>query len=265
MRTSSTAGSSHQVFAKALSLCAGGAAKAAASSVRSPVMPVRLVRIAERTDAHATFPAAREVVALLVVCALYTWLVGHAWELMAAAFADLSAIWRTWSAASPVRVDEADIGGLAGLEVLLPMFPSTTVCLLLDDMAAIMTKLICWDRGIQLYFLVTMSPIPLSPFGLGETRRMDVRFLRTYCSLVLGYASLAFAMDAFPSLTAMAVEASWQAGGVKEMVPSIMASCVLQVWRGPSPRRLGARPHGRVMEVPRGQQAPAGPSPHRRT
>ena len=51
---------------------------------------------------------------------------------------------------------------------------------------------------------------------------MDVRFLRTYCSLVLGYASLAFAMDAFPSLTAMAVEASWQAGGVKEMAPSIM-------------------------------------------
>ena len=143
-------GGSHQVFAKALSLCTGGAAKAAASSVRSPVMPVRLVRIAERTDAHATFPAAREVVALLVVCALYTWLVGHAWELLAAAFADLSSIWHTWSAASPARVDEVDIGGLVGLEALLA------------DVTVIATKLVCWGRGIQPYFMATMSPIPLA-------------------------------------------------------------------------------------------------------
>ena len=59
---------------------------------------------------------------------------------------------------------------------------------------------------------------------------MGVGFLKNYCSLVLGYASLAFVMDTFPSLLAMAVETSWQAGGAEEMVLSIMAGCVLQVW-----------------------------------
>ena len=221
---------SHQIYAKALSLYVGGAAKGVAASLLSLVMLVRLVKIAERADAHATFPAAREVVALLVVCAVYTWLVGHAWDLVAAVFTDLSAIWRGWDASSPSHLDEVTIEGLVGLESLLPMFLSTTVCLLLADVAAIATKLVCWGRGIQLYFLATMSPIPLALVGLEETRQMGVGFLRNLCSLVLSYASLAFVMDVFPSLLAMAVETSWQAGGAEEMVLTIAFGCALQVW-----------------------------------
>ena len=221
---------SHQIYAKALSLYAGGVAKAVASSILSLVMLVQLVRITQRADAHCTFPAVREVVTLLVVCAVYTFLVGHAWELMAAIFGDLSRVWRGWTAEAPVTIDEIDIGGLAGLEALLPMFLSTTVCLLLADVAAVITKVICWGRGIQLYFMATMSPIPLALLGIEETRHMGIGFLRNYCSLILSYASLAFVLDTFPSLMAMAVETSWQAGGVEEMVLTITVSCVLQVF-----------------------------------
>ena len=221
---------SHQIFAKALSLYVGGAAKAIAASLLSLVMLVQLVRIAQRADGHGTFPAAREVVTLLVVCAVYTYLVGHAWDLMAAVFSDLSRIWQGWTAEAPARIDEIDIGGLSGLEALLPMFLSATVCLLLADVAAVATKLVCWTRGIQLYFMATMSPIPLALLGIEETRHMGVGFLKNYCALVLGYASLAFVMDTFPALMVMAVETSWQAGGPEEMLVSVMAGCLVQVW-----------------------------------
>ena len=220
---------SHQIYAKALSLYATGVAKAVASSILSLVMLVQLVKITQRAEASSTMPAVREVVTLLVACAVYTFLVGHAWELMAALFADLSRVWRGWTAASPVTVDEIDIGGLEGLAALLPMFLSTTVCLLLADVAAVATKVVCWCRGIQLYFLATMSPIPLALLGIEETRHMGVAFLKNYCALVLGYASLAFVLDTFPALMAMAVETSWQAGGPEEMILTVTVSCVLQV------------------------------------
>lgn len=81
------------VYYKALQLYSSVVIKSLASSILALVMLVQLVKISERCEAHSTFPAVREVATLLVACAICTYLVGHAWDLMRALFEDLSGIW----------------------------------------------------------------------------------------------------------------------------------------------------------------------------
>ena len=40
------------------------------------------------------------------------------------------------------------------------MFLSTAICMLLADVAVIISKVIVWGRGMQPYFMAAMSPIP---------------------------------------------------------------------------------------------------------
>ncbi len=128
-------------------------------------MLVQLVKISERCEAHVTFPTVREVATLLVACAIYTYLVGHAWDLMRSLFEDLSGIWAGWDAGVPSSLRKIDISAMAGLDALLPMFLSTAICMLLADLAVIISKVIVWGRGMHLYFMATLSPIPLARSG----------------------------------------------------------------------------------------------------
>ena len=77
--------------------------------------------------------------------------------------------------------------------------------------------------------MVMISPIPLALLGIEETRQMGVGYLRNFASLVLSYASLAFVLNMYPTLLSIAMETSWQAGGVSEMVLSVTAASSLQV------------------------------------
>jgi hypothetical protein len=223
-------GASSVVYSKALQFYGSGIAKSVASTILALVMLVQLVKISERCDGHGTFPAVREVMTLLVACSIYTYLVGHAWDLMAALFTDLSAIWSGWGASTPQQIADIDLPDMVGLDVLMPMFLSTTVCMILADAAVIVAKVVVWGRGMQLYFMATMSPIPLALLGIEETRQMGVGFLKNFASLVLGYAALSFTLNLYPTLLQMAVSTSWQAGGAGDMVLSVTAGCILEIF-----------------------------------
>ena len=221
-------GSSH-IYHKAVQMYAGGITRSIANTLLALVMLVQLVKITQRTEAHATFPAVREVATLLVACAIYTYLVGHAWDLLSTLFADLSGIWSSWDADAPVRVSSMEIDATDGLAMLLPMLVSALICSLCTDVAVIVAKVVVWGRGMQLYFMAAMSPIPMALLGIDETRHMGVGFLRNFASLVLGYAALSFVIKLFPTLLYMAIATSWIIGGDSDMLLSITAASVLQV------------------------------------
>lgn len=206
-----------------------GAARSVASTLLGLVMLVQLAKITQRTEAHATFPAVREVAALLVACAIYTYLVGHAWDLMSALFRDLSGIWSSWGSEPATRVSSMNTTDSNGLAVLLPMFLSCVICSVLVDVAAVISMIVVWGRGMQLYFMATMSPIPLALLGIDETRQMGLGFLRSYAGLVLGYAALSFVVKLFPTLLQMSIATSFVMGGDGEMILSITATCILEI------------------------------------
>ena len=221
-------GSAH-VYAKAAQMYGSGVARSIASTLLALVMLVQLVKISQRTEAHATFPAVREVCALLVACAIYTYLVGHAWDLMNALFTDLSSIWSSWGSEPATHVSSMNIDDKNGLAVLLPMLVSALICSILVDVATIISMVVVWGRGMQLYFMATMSPIPLALLGIDETRQMGVGFLRNYAALVLGYAALSFVVKLFPTLLQMSIATSFVMGGDGEMILSITAACILEI------------------------------------
>jgi hypothetical protein len=55
-------------------------------------------------------------------------------------------------------------------------------------------------------------------------------FLKNFASLVLGYAALSFTLNLYPTLLQMAVSTSWQAGGAGDMVLSVTAGCILEIF-----------------------------------
>ena len=210
-------GSAH-VYAKAAQMYGSGVARSIASTLLALVMLVQLVKISQRTEAHANFPAVREVCALLVACAIYTYLVGHAWDLMNALFTDLSGIWSSWSSEPATHVSSMNIDDKNGLAVLLPMLVSALICSVLVNVATIISMVVVWGRDMQLYFMATMRPI-----------QMGVGFLRNYAALVLGYAALSFVVKLFPTLLQMPIATSFVMGGDGEMILSISAACILEI------------------------------------
>jgi hypothetical protein len=217
------------VYLHALELYGAGITKSVAYSLMALVMLVRLVRVSERVDTNQTMPAVREVILLFVSVTIYAHLIAHAWDLMAGLFHDLSAIWSAWSAAPPVRVDAIDVSPLVGLSALLPIFVCSSIAMVLADVSVVVAKVVVWGRGMQLYFMATMAPIPLALLGLEETRAFGVGFLRNFASLVLGYAALSFVLGCYPTLLALAINESAVAGGVSDMVLAVTAGCALQV------------------------------------
>ena len=159
----------------------------------------------------------------------YTYLVGHAWDLMSALFSDLSGIWSSWGSEPATHVSDMNITDQNGLAVLLPMLVSALICSVLVDVAAIVGMVVVWGRGMQLYFMATMSPIPLALLGIDETRQMGIGFLRNFAGLVLGYAALSFVIKLFPTLLQMAIATSFVMGGDGEMLLSITAASALEV------------------------------------
>ena len=145
------------IYLHALELYGAGITKSLAYSIMALVMLVRLVRVSERVDGSQTMPAVREVIFLFVSVTIYAHLIAHAWDLMAALFSDLSAIWSSWSAAAPVRVDTIDVSPLAGISALLPIFVCSSIAMILADVSVVVAKVVVWGRGMQLYFMATMA------------------------------------------------------------------------------------------------------------
>ena len=217
------------IYLHALELYGAGITKSVAYSIMALVTLVKLVRVSERVDANQTMPAVREVIMLFVSVTIYAHLIAHAWDLMAGLFHDLSAIWSSWSAAPPVSVDTIDVSPLVGLSALLPIFVCSSIAMILADVSVVVAKVVVWGRGMQLYFMATMAPIPLALLGLEETRSFGVGFIKNFASLVLGYAALSFVLGCYPTLLALAINESFLAGGVSDMVLAVTAGCALQV------------------------------------
>ena len=89
-----------------------------------------------------------------------------------------------WGAGTPSSRKRIGIGDAVGLEALLLMFLLTAICMPLVDVTVIISKVIVWGRGMQLYFMAAMSPIPQVLLDVGEARQMGIGYLRNFESLV---------------------------------------------------------------------------------
>lgn len=171
-------------------------------SILALVMLVQVVKISQRIDSTATFPAVKEIVFLAVLFVILRWLILNSVDLCAAMYDEFNKITLAIFDSPNTGIEKITIpDSIDGGNMILLLLIS-----LLLVIAGLVAAVIAWvmtmARGIQLYILATFSPIPISLLGFEQTRSMGVSFFKNFAAVCLAGAIMAFVVTIFPTLCA---------------------------------------------------------------
>lgn len=168
-------------------------------SILALVMLVQVVKISQRIDATATFPAVKEIVVLAVIYVILHWLIVNSVDLCAAIFDEFNRITAAIFSAGETSVAALTIPEeLTDLGVLLLLDLMGVFMIVIGFAATIIVWVMSAARAIQIYILAAFSPIPLSLLGFEETRSMGVGFFKSFAAVCLAGAIMAFTVTIFP-------------------------------------------------------------------
>lgn len=181
-------------------------------SILALFMLVQLVKMSQRIDATSTLPAVKDIVFLAVVYVLMHWLIVHSLDLAQAVYdifnniaanpnfvnkavSDTTFI-DSETAFADVDFAKANIGACFALVIvgLLSIFTGIV--------AFVVATVVALARALQLYVMVTFSPIPLAFLGFEETRQSGISFIRNFCAAGLAGAIIMFILTVYPYISA---------------------------------------------------------------
>lgn len=180
-------------------------------SILALFMLVQLVKISQRIDATATLPAVKDIVFLAVTYVLFHWLIVNSLSIAQAVY-DIfnniaaspelvgkgstdSAFIDAGKAFAGVDFDKANIGACFALVIV------GLLSILTGIAALVVSTVVAIARALQIYVMVTFSPIPLSLLGFDETRQSGISFIRSFCAAGLAGAIIMFILTAYPYIS----------------------------------------------------------------
>ncbi|QGM92006.1 hypothetical protein GIR35_12420 [Enterococcus faecalis] len=183
-------------------------------SILALFMLVQLVKISQRIDATSTLPAVKDIVFLAVVYVLMHWIIVNSLDLAQAVYDIFNNIAvnpdfvnKTVSdtpfidsetAFAGVDFAKANIGSCFALVIV------GLLSILTGIAALVVATVVAIARALQIYVMVTFSPIPLAFLGFEETRQSGISFIRNFCAAGLAGAIIMFILTAYPYIaTAM--------------------------------------------------------------
>lgn len=192
-------------------------------SILALFMLVQLVKMSQRIDATSTLPAVKDIVFLAVVYVLMHWLIVNSLDLAQAVYDIFNNI-----AANPDFVNKAvsdttfidSETAFAGVDFakanIGSCFALVIVGLLsiLTGIAAfVVATVVALARALQIYVMVTFSPIPLAFLGFEETRQSGISFIRNFCAAGLAGAIIMFILTAYPYISSAMLTSITGVGG----------------------------------------------------
>ncbi len=170
------------------------------------VLLVRLAQLGQRMDGNGTLPAVKEVFLLIVWYAVLLFLINNSFEICQAVYAIATALVNIVSSAAPTidegavyELTEETING-AGLTLaaVAIMFILMLFFLLLSLVTQVVVQFVVWGRALQIYALAAFSPVALPFLGNDETRPWAMGFIKTFISVCVAGAIMAFILYVFP-------------------------------------------------------------------
>jgi hypothetical protein len=181
------------------------AIKPIAHSILACVMLLQVIRISQRMDAHATMPAVKEIVFLMVFCIFFAFLINNADKICEMIYGLVLTIIDNMPPASStggitldaIELDDAiqNPVGYAGGAMLMSLVVMVAVMI-----AYFITMLFSYARAIQLYIFAAFSPIPFALLGFEETRSFGISFIRNFAAVCLAGVIMLVMLIAFPLL-----------------------------------------------------------------
>lgn len=192
-------------------------------SILALFMLVQLVKISQRIDATSTLPAVKDIVFLAVVYVLMHWLIVNSLDLAQAVYDIFNNI-----AANPDFVNKAvsdttfidSETAFAGVDFAKANIGSCfalvivgLLSILTGIAALVVATVVALARALQIYVMVTFSPIPLAFLGFEETRQSGISFIRNFCAAGLAGAIIMFILTAYPYISSAMLTSITGVGG----------------------------------------------------
>lgn len=192
-------------------------------SILALFMLVQLVKMSQRIDATSTLPAVKDIVFLAVVYVLMHWLIVNSLDLAQAVYDIFNNI-----AANPDFVNKAvsdttfidSETAFAGVDFAKANIGSCfalvivgLLSILTGIVALVVASVVALARALQIYVMVTFSPIPLAFLGFEETRQSGISFIRNFCAAGLAGAIIMFILTAYPYISSAMLTSITGVGG----------------------------------------------------
>lgn len=192
-------------------------------SILALFMLVQLVKMSQRIDATSTLPAVKDIVFLAVVYVLMHWLIVNSLDLAQAVYNIFNNI-----AANPDFVNKAvsdttfidSETAFAGVDFAKANIGSCfalvivgLLSILTGIAALVVATVVALARALQIYVMVTFSPIPLAFLGFEETRQSGISFIRNFCAAGLAGAIIMFILTAYPYISSAMLTSITGVGG----------------------------------------------------
>lgn len=192
-------------------------------SILALFMLVQLVKMSQRIDATSTLPAVKDIVFLAVVYVLMHWLIVNSLDLSQAVYDIFNNI-----AANPDFVNKAvsdttfidSETAFAGVDFAKANIGSCfalvivgLLSILTGIVALVVATVVALARALQIYVMVTFSPIPLAFLGFEETRQSGISFIRNFCAAGLAGAIIMFILTAYPYISSAMLTSITGVGG----------------------------------------------------
>lgn len=192
-------------------------------SILALFMLVQLVKMSQRIDATSTLPAVKDIVFLAVVYVLMHWLIVNSLDLAQAVYdifnniaanpdfmnkavSDTTFI-DSETAFAGVDFAKANIGSCFALVIV------GLLSILTGIVALVVATVVALARALQIYVMVTFSPIPLAFLGFEETRQSGISFIRNFCAAGLAGAIIMFILTAYPYISSAMLTSITGVGG----------------------------------------------------
>lgn len=177
-----------------------------AHSILALVLLVQLVKISQRIDSTATMPAVKEVLFLVVFCAMFMWLINNSTDILVAVYNQVNVIVTALGGSGDLDLS-ITIGDTENLTIgaVIGLLAFTVIGWVLGFIALIVSYVMAYFRAIQLYIYMAFAPIPFAFLGFEETRSFGINFCKNFIAVCLAGAVMVFALVAFPALAATVV------------------------------------------------------------
>ena len=173
-----------------------------AGSILALVMLVQVVKISQRIDSTATFPAVKEIVFLAVLYVIIRFLILNSVDICAAVFDLFNEITKSIFAAADPDLSPIAIPDGVGFGNMVIIFFMAFILQITGFVSVVIAWVMAAARAIQIYILAAFSPIPISLLGFEQTRSMGINFLKNFAAACLAGTIMAFLLTIMPKLCA---------------------------------------------------------------
>ncbi len=180
--------------------------KTLAASLLSFVMLMQLVKISQRMDSGSQMPAVKEVFTLVVMCAIWVYVINHSLAIVQALYDQVNAI--TSAALDQLGAKDKEAVtdiiaatgtlSIAGEQGAIAMLITWLILFLISSAGSILVNFMSLARGIQIYVEAAFAPIPLVLLGFDETRSWGVGYIKNFIAICLSGTIMLIILKCLP-------------------------------------------------------------------